>query len=264
MPRVWILVAFVISATSAYGSPAGSEPIRARLLEAIAQDPSIKLRALAAKRLGELSPERPDRVVEDALIEALNDHSPLVRAMAARALGERSAQRGRPALMNLAARDSDEVVQDEVSRAIARLVPSAPAPVQLERRRTVELGQVELSEGTTAEEAQALQASLRDLVETQLEPHLPALFPREDPGYRLNVRVRRDRIAGDRGVEIRCEVSVLVVELPNAHLRHAAQARASGTSRGRGPRHLTDLETKVAKEATHVAVREALASLMAR
>lgn len=264
MPRAWILVALVISATSAYGSPEGSETIRARLLEAIAQDPSIKLRALAAKRLGELAPERPDRVAEDALIQALNDGSPLVRAMAARALGERSAQRARPSLSSLAARDSDQVVRTEANRALERLVPPAPAPVLPERRRTVELGQVELSEGTTAEEAQALKASLRDLVETQLEPHLPALFPREDPGYRLNVRVRRDRITGDRGVEIRCEVSVLVVELPNAHLRHAAQARASGTSRTRGSRHLTDLETKVAKEATHVAVKEALASLMAR
>lgn len=264
MRSAWILVAFVISATSAFGSPGGSEAIRSRLLEAIAQDPSIKLRALAAKRLGELTPDHPDPVVEDALIRALDDPSPLVRAMAARALGERTAQRARPSLLRLIGRESDQVVKDEVTRAVERLVPPAPAPAPFERRRTVELGQVELSEGTTAAEAQLLQASLRDLVETQLEPHLPALFPREDPGYRLNVRVRRDRISGDRGVEIRCEVSVLVVELPNAHLRHAAQARASGTSRGRGSRHLNDLETKVAKEATHVAVKEALASLMAR
>lgn len=264
MPRGWLLLVSVMLATPAWADPS-ADPIRERLLEALGRDPSIKLRALAAKRLGELAPATADPAVEQALVAALGDDASLVRAMAARALAERHVVTARSTLLRLAHQDADRVVREEAERALARLEPvEPPAPIPAPRRRTVELGRVEFADGESPDpaETESLASSLRDVVETQLEPHLPAIFPREDPGYRLNVRVRRDRVKKERGVEIRCEVSVVVLELPSSHLRHAAQARASGTTATRGARHLSDLEAKVAKEATHVAVREALASLM--
>jgi hypothetical protein len=245
------------------------EPIRARLILALKEDSSAKLRALAAKRLGEIESLRADRSVDQALIESLEDQEPLVRSMAARSLGLRSAVIGLPRLTSIANHDGDAVVRDEATRALAMIraaeakrIADANRPAPAAHRNTVELGSIAVDGAElTASEVGELEAGVRDLVETTLEPHLPAMFPREDAGYRFDVRVKRNRVKSDRKIEIRCEVSIVILELPSAHLRHATQAVASGSSKSRGPRQISSLEARVAAEATQAAMKEALALL---
>lgn len=255
----------VLWATAAIAGP--EEPIRARLILALREDSSVKLRALAAKRLSEIAPDRLDRTIDDALVLGLDDPAPLVRSMAARSLGVRLATSGVPRLGAIVTQDGDPVVRDEAQRSLLAIraaqtrVPTV-APPAPQRRRTVELGTIAVDGAElTAPELGELESGVRDLLETQMEPHLPAMFPREDAGYRFDVRVKRMRVRTDRKIEIRCEVSIVILELPEAHLRHATQAVASGTSKLRGNRQIASLETRVAKEATNAAVKEALAIL---
>lgn len=192
-----------------------------------------------------------------ALLSALRDTDPIVRAIAADALGKHDATDSIADLERLAAGDTSEIVRRSSSEALARLrhtvaaLDVKPARVETSAPRSrppqrVELGRVDAGS--------AVLGAITDAVEALIEPHRPAMFPRELPNVRLEVMVKRV-------APLVFEARVLVMQLPEAHLRQTSNAKASAQTTKRGARAMMQLERELAVTAATRAVTEALAML---
>lgn len=259
-----VLAIVCAGAPAAYAADAEMDARIARLSALLRNDSSFKVRAYAARQLGALSAiggKKDPRAIA-ALNDGLRDEDPVVRAVAADALGKHDAADALQMLEKLAKADENELVRRAAASTIARLrqiasprdETSAPRPRRVHR---VELGTVEL-EGTAF-----LVAAVTDAIEALIEPHRPAMFPRESPDVRLEVRVTRVQAkpppAG--GVGLAFEAHCVLVDLPGAQLRRASNATASAHTTKRGSSAIASLEKELALKAATRAVTEALAML---
>jgi HEAT repeat protein len=231
----------------------------ARLL---ASDASFKIRAVAAQKLTTLADEDGlgDPRIVAALTHGLTDDSAIVRGVCVKGLAKHHALGAIGRLTYLAKFDPDDSVQmaaEDSIEAIKRMASVRAKPPEHRPRKsgpiTVEIGRVDVepSPGLTTQVADSLRSTVRDAVEDQIEPHKPAIFPREDPDLRMDVTVARSR----HGNDIQVEVRVTLVQLPDANLRHASRALARTKTKS-AP---TSLDRKLALEAVTRAVSDALA-----
>jgi hypothetical protein len=221
------------------------------------KDPSFKIRALSAKKLSGLANEgaASDPRVIDALTSCLADDNALVRGICIKGLVKHRAHGAVGRLTYLARFDSEDAVKNAAEDAIAELKRQASlrprAPDHRPRKDgpvTVSIGRVEVepAPGLSTQVATLLQQIVRDSIEDQIEPHKPAIFPREDPDLRLDVTIAC-RVA--EGQNLQVEVRVVLVEIPGAHLRHASRAMARTNAKKRSKQLERDLAIKAASRA---------------
>lgn len=263
-PASWLLVLSVFTASWAPALVCQAEtPDTARietLTHRLLTDRSYKIRLLAAQKLSRLceGPTRADPRVVHALLLGLEDRHAIVRAMSARALGEHGAQAALSPLAQLSRHDPDRAVRQQAREATKalRLAAQAPPPT---RQLGITLGSLALtdSNGGAQRPSAAFHSRLSDAVRHRLQPYRPSLAAPNPPHLRMDVRIERLRSADK---EVRFEVSVVLVELPQAHLRHSAKATARAQTKGSSP---AGLEDRVAMEAVQRAVDDALATAVA-
>lgn len=261
-------------APAAYAADAEMDARIARLSALLRNDSSFKVRAYAARQLGALSAiggKRDPRAIA-ALHDGLRDEDAVVRAVAADALGKHDAAEALQMLEKLAKADENELVRRAAASTIARLRQvGSPRDTALDARppkdetstprsrrpHRVELGTVEL------EGAAVLATAVTDAIEALLEPHRPAMFPRESPDVRLELRVTRvaakSPVSG--GVGLAFEAHCVLVDLPGAQLRRASNATATAHTTKRSSGAIASLEKELALKAATRAVTEALAML---
>jgi hypothetical protein len=283
-----IALATVIGSLSVRPALAGDhEHAQVRDLSAtLARDPSFKVRASAARKLGDLAESglRKDPAVITALRAALADRDHIVRAMAVLALKKHAA--AVPDLERLAETDPSPFVRESATKAVQEInagqatralagnrdrlgdrgatSTKRAATKDNTRPQRVELGRVELASKTRGTErpkpmsASGLLTAITDTIEELIEPRKPAMFPREDPDVRIDVTVYR---VDEPSKRICYEARVTVVQLPGSNLRHASNARAMTDSSPRSAKAQRDLEQQVALQATKRAVSDVLALL---
>src|SRR5688572_16893558 len=248
-----------LAAPTAFAADAESEARISRLTSLLRQDASFKVRAYAARQLGALAglgAYHHVRIVA-SLKDALTDDDPVVRAVAADSLARHGAVEALPELERMSRTEEVEVAQKASAAAAARLRNVAsPEPVRHKKAQRVELGRVELEGGAP------LTQVITDVIEELIEPHRPAMFPRESPDVRLEVLVKRVSPKLDsRGVGLAYEARVVMLQLPGAQLRRASNATATAHTTKRGSGALNALEKELAVKAATRAVTEALAML---
>ena len=281
-----IALATLIGSLSVRPAIAGDhEHAQVRDLSAtLARDRSFKVRASAARKLGDLAESglRKDPAIITALRAALADRDHIVRAMAVLALKKHAA--GVSDLERLAESDPSAFVREAATKAVQEIntaqqnrglagnrdrlgdrgARSTPRGATKERPQRVELGRVELASKTKGTErpkplsTSGLLTAITSTIEDLIEPRKPAMFPREDPDVRIDVTVYR---VDEPSKRICYEARVTVVQLPGSNLRHASNARATTDSSPRSAKAQRDLEQQVALQATKRAVSDVLALL---
>jgi hypothetical protein len=227
-------------------------------------DPSYKIRALSAKKISSMANEgaRGDRRLIEALTACLVDDNALVRGICVKGLVKHGAHGSVGRLTYLARFDTEDAVKNAAEDAIAELKRQATVrdeePAHRPRRGgpiTVSMGRVEVENapGLSTQVAGALKQTVLDAVEDQIEPHKPAIFPREDPDLRMDVTVAT-RVTPDQQLQV--EVRVILVQLPGKHLRHASRALARTKN---DKRRSKELEHDLALKAASRAVSDAMA-----
>ncbi len=225
-------------------------------------DRSYKIRLLAARKLGRLSEgsaHANPRAVR-ALMLGLEDRNPLVRAMSAKGLGGHHAADASAVLKQLARHDPARAVRQQARKAAKRI--KAPPRVALKpqaRPLGITLGTISVRDGPLLDSrrAAALQTRLSRAVRRRILAHRTRSTGRAAPELRIDVRIERQ---ATRRAEVRFEVRVVLLELPTAHLRHAAKAVAHAKPRGN---EASGLEERVALEAVNRAVDDVLATAIA-
>jgi hypothetical protein len=254
------------------------------LVRLLADSSSFRVRARAALALGGTA----DPGVSGALERALRDSHPLVRASAARALGNVGTRRSVVPLRG-AASDRTREVSDQAKlalrsiaarEAISLAVPQSPGPVartteraSLDRVRYVlVVGEMRPpatggSPQLTAMLAQQLTDALREL------PHV-AVFSlaqmtqtvadeierRRLPAFRIDGNLNRaDTARSLDALDMRCEVSFLLMDEPDRTLRSMLRGAASASEQPRGPRELQ--QPRLVEKTLRGAVRSALANV---
>lgn len=266
MRRAFFTIVFSIVSicvdTCAYAADAEMEARISRLASLLRTDSSFKVRAYAARQLGLISGlgAKHDPRVIAALVDGLSDRDPVVRALAADSIGRHDAAELMQSLEKLARTDENDLVRQATSSAIARLrhvvVADQREAPRAKRLQRVELGRVQLDGGAP------LQQAITDAIEELIEPHRPAMFPREDPDVRLELVITRAPSKLDaQGVGLAFEAHCVLVELPGARLRRASNATASAHTTKRGSSAIASLEKELALKAATRAVTEALAML---
>jgi hypothetical protein len=248
-------------------------------------DPSFKVRASAARQLGNVTQlsSQDERLATNALRKALFDDAVVVRGFAAHAIGQRGARELIGELQALRLRDDNEFVRTAASNAIDTLKSGSrsmsgrrgtsagsaelsPADRASRKKQKVELGQVRFAAGPSTrwgylnQPGGVLIDAVKNAIEDLIEPRRPAMWPREDPDVRLDVYVVRseDSTSAKR---ISYEARVTVVALPGANLRHASNARATINMTHNAQLKIHEIEKDLALKATTRAVSEALALL---
>jgi HEAT repeat protein len=255
------LVFSLVGAPVARASDPPHDARLAKLCDLLAHDTSFKVRASAAQRLGNLTLGSADdeRAAARALIEALSDRNEIVRGVAAHAIGQRNVKDARVWLVQLRDHDDNDFVRQSANAAIKTLAGEiAPAPkISRKKPQKVELGRVNVAHGSPG-----ILDAIKDAIDDLIEPHRPALWPREDADVRIDVTIVRSEDSSSREHNIRYEARVILVQLPGANLRHASNATATVRARGANAvQQLKALEKEVALKATTRAVSEALAML---
>lgn len=229
-------------------------------------DRSFKIRALAARKLSALADQgvRGDPRIIGTLTAGLQDENALVRGMCIKGLTKHRAHGAAGRLTYLARFDPEDAVKNAAADAIeilkrhARVRPKRPThrpsnagPI------TVSLGRVVVEDAPdlTGPNKNVLRQTVRDAVEHQIQPHKPAIFPGQDSDLRLDVTVSR-RVAEGTG-DIQVEVRVVLVQMPEKHLRHTSRALARTKAKQKRPS--SSLETQLALKALSRAVSDALA-----
>jgi hypothetical protein len=245
-----------------------SSPDHASRIESFSRllrnDPAFKIRALAAKKLSGLADEgaRSDPRIIDALTACLTDDNAVVRGLCIKGLVKHRSHASVGKLTYLARFDPEDAVKNAAEDGIAELKRQASLhPREPEHRPrkagplTLSIGKVEIdpSPGLSTQVASLLKQIVRDSIEDQIEPHKPAIFPREDPDLRLDVAIGCHLTDGQN---LQVEVRVTLVEIPGAHLRHASRAMARTKNTKTRSK---DLERQLAVKAASRAVSDALA-----
>ncbi len=236
-----------------------------RLARILEDDSSFKIRALAAQRLGGTLERgrRPNATAVRALVAGLEDTNEVVRGVCAQALGDHEDRRTLARLERLATDDTSRTVRVAARKAADRIKQRLETmrSIAVGRGRvTIELGRVVLEREGDTEQPRDLAQAIRNAIEDRIEPHRPAMMPRESPDIRIDVVVARV-ISAPGAKEIGFEARVVLIELPGSNLRHAALATASTKSSRRGKKR-AELEERLALQAVHRAVDEALFSLL--
>jgi len=225
---------------------------------------SFKIRTYAAQKLGKLALQgkRGQPQVIRSLRKGLSDDHALVRGAAARGLGRHRARSALSELSFLAKRDGNRFVRQKAATAIKNIRKSMAAQSEFATRRkntkgrpmTVEIGKVELgrSTGLSVHNKRRLAQRVKDSAEDQIEPHKPAIFPREKADYRISMHIQRR--SGGRSSEVSYEAKVVLTQLPSGNLRHASSAVATAKVR----RKTASAEEKVALKASGRAISDAL------
>ena len=227
-------------------------------------DPSFKIRALSAKKLATLADQgaRSDPRIIGALTSCLTDDNAVVRGLCIKGLVKHRSHASVGKLTYLARFDPEDAVKNAAEDAIAELKRQAslrPREPQHRPRKTgpltLSVGKVEVEQtpGLSTQVADLLRQIVRDSIEDQIEPHKPAIFPREDPDLRLDVAIACHLTDGQN---LQVEVRVTLVEIPGAHLRHASRAMARTKN---AKKRSKDLERQLAVKAASRAVSDALA-----
>ena len=250
----WIAIALLFGASTAH---AGEKEI-ARAIARLATDDSFKVRLMSARTLSRTAAEghKGSRRVVVALERALSDPHHLVRASAAQALAIHSVESSRPTLERMAFDDPHRFGRRAAARALERLdrykATRVPRPAAAPPMR-VELGAVHAPSTLPPDVADRLTAIASAHAEDLLEPHRPAIFPRERAVLRLDLHVSR-QIGGAP----RYEVKALLVALPGAQLRHVSTAVAKADRASRGAKKQAELEAVVLRRAVERAVGDVL------
>jgi hypothetical protein len=253
------------------------------LVRLLADSSSFRVRARAALALGSTA----DTGVSGALERALRDSHPLVRASAARALGTVGTRRSVVPLRT-AASDGTREVSDQAKlalrsiaarEAISLAVPQAAPAVRSNQRASLDRVRYVLVVGEmrpptsggspqlTAMLGQQLADALREL------PHV-AVFSlaqmtqtiadeierRRLPAFRIDANLNRAETARSLdALDMRCEVSLLLMDEPDRTLRSMLKGAASASEQPRGPRELQ--QPRLVEKTMRGAVRSALANV---
>ncbi len=235
-----------------------------RLARILRDDSSFKIRALAAKRLGALleRDRHPNKTAVRALVDGLADDNEFVRGVCAHALAGHVDRGTKSRLERVATDDSSRAVRVAARKSADRIgkhLELRRSIAREGRRVKIELGRVELARdpSTNAD----LVHAIRNAIEDRIEPHRPAIMPRESANVRIDVIVAR--VTSEPGAaQIGFEARVVLIELPGANLRHASIATASTKGSRRRGKKREELEQRLALQAVNRAVDEALFSLL--
>lgn len=254
------------------------------LVRLMQESSSFRVRARAAFALGSLG----DATASGALEQALRDPHPLVRAAAARALGN-VGSRAVVASLRAAASDGTPEVAEQARlalreiaarEAISHAVPQAPTqPVRTNARASLAGVRYVLVVGEMRQPNAASEGDLTPLLTAQLSEalrELPkvAVFSlsqmtetvadeitrRRLPAFRLDGNLTR--AAATRtpdALDMRCELSLLLMDEPDRTLRSMMRGAASANEQPRGPRALQ--QPRLAEKTLRGAVHSALANL---
>ena len=257
------------------------------VLERLVQESSsFRVRARAAIALGSTD----DPGVSGALERALRDPHPLVRASAARSLGNVGTRRSVSALRAAASDGTAEVsaqaklaLREIAAReAISLAVPQAPVTASrvqerasLDRVRYVlVVGEMRppSSSGASGPQlsgmlGQQLTEALRELPQVAVfslaqmtQTVADEIARRRLPAFRLDGNlVRADSGRTPDALDMRCEVSLLLMDEPDRPLRSMLRGAASASEQPRGPRELQ--QPRLAEKTLRGAVRSALANI---
>ncbi len=220
----------------------GFDPSVERAIQALREDPSLKVRAQAALVLGQKG--GPD--VVPVLVAALSqDRSPAVRAAAAAALGRIGHQAARPALSLAERADPDGEVRTAASRALQDLEERVRAQA---RPRSVAIEDVQ-GKGTPTEKSALREALYRHLADRGF----PVARPGEAPAFRVKASVLAlDVLEAGGRVSIDVKASAVAVE-PGG--RMAAMSEGAAHLKTQGARLTRDREEQLSARALEAAAR---------
>ncbi|HMI91783.1 MAG TPA: HEAT repeat domain-containing protein [Polyangiales bacterium] len=254
------------------------------LVRLLTDSSSFRVRARAALALGSTA----DAGVSGPLEQALHDAHPLVRASAARALGNVGTRRSVSPL-RAAASDRTPEVSDQAKLALrsiaAREAISLAVPQQsvsaaranerasLDRVRYVlVVGEMRPpstggSPQLTGMLAQQLTEALRELPQVAVfslaqmtQTVADEIERRRLPAFRIDANlVRADAARSLDALDMRCEVSLLLMDEPDRTLRSMLRGAASASEQPRGPRELQ--QPRLVEKTLRGAVRSALANV---
>lgn len=189
------------------------------LCRALSRDSSFKVRTQAALLLGKLG----DPAALPALTAALRDESKTVRAMAAQSLGKIGGEKERTALNDALTKEEDSFVRAQIEKAISSLTP-LPSPATIDKRRQVSVKIGNFVGGSKAADALMI-SNLREALKQAFDKNKQIIVSEGDEKFtgkdgRLaywvdgNVmRLEESNAAG--GMEIKCEIKVMVARLPS-------------------------------------------------
>lgn len=286
VPGVVALLVALLVATSAI--PPTSAQDRSTVVRVLRESRDFRARVRAAAALGASG----DPAMAGPLVGALLDDSAAVRAAAADALGRLGSADALPSLRR-ALRDRERGVRDAADRAIRAIGTShgtsataahppthdplrMPSVEVLPREREVDwrttryvvlLGEMANRSGFGNERLQSVlsQEVHRHLLVLRGVAALPALSPdaereitrRRLPRMRLEGSITRvHRQAHGREVQVRCEVSLMLLDDPGRSIRAALNGAATGMERASSAR--ATQEARLAEQALQGAVRSAM------
>ena len=276
----WSLWLALLSAPLSYAA-ADDHTVLERLVQ---ESSSFRVRARAAIALGSTS----DPSVSGALERALRDPHPLVRAAAARGLGIVGTRRSVSALRAAASDGTAEVsaqaklaLREIAAReAITLAVPQDATPARVQPRASLDRVRYVLvvgdmrspNSGSASPQlsgmlAQQLTEALRELPQVAVfslaqmtQTVADEIVRRRLPAFRLDGNLTRaDAARTPDALDMRCEVSLLLMDEPDRTLRSMLRGAASASEQPRGPRELQ--QPKLAEKTMRGAVRSALANV---
>jgi len=220
----------------------GFDPSVERAIQALQEDPSLKVRAQAALVLGQKG--GPD--VVPVLVASLSqDRAAAVRAAAAAALGRIGDPAARPALSAAQRSDGDGEVRTAAARALQELEERVRA---LPRPRSVSVEDVQ-GKGSPAEKTALREALSRHLADRGF----PVARPGEAPAYRVKASVLAlDVLEAGGRVSIDVKASAVAVE-PGG--RMAAMGEGAAHLKTQGARLTRDREEQLSARALEAAAR---------
>jgi hypothetical protein len=253
------------------------------LVRLLADSSSFRVRARAALALGSTA----DAGVAGPLEQALRDSHPLVRASAARALGNVGSRRS-VAPLRAAASDGTREVSDQAKlalrsiaarEAISLAVPQSVQPARMNERASLDRVRYVLVVGEmrppptggspqlTAMLSQQLTDALRELPQVAVfslaqmtQTVADEIERRRLPAFRIDANLNRaDASRTPDALDMRCEVSLLLMDEPDRTLRSMLRGAASASEQPRGPRELQ--QPRLVEKTLRGAVRSALGNV---
>jgi len=220
----------------------GYEPTLERAIQALREDPSLKVRAQAALLLG----QKGGPAVVPVLVAALQgDPSSAVRTAAAAALGRIGDPSARGPLTEAQRADPDGEVRGAAGAALQELEERLRAPA---RRRSVAVEDVQ-GKGTAAE-----KGALRDALSRQLADRGFAVAgPGEAPTFRVKASVLAlDVLEAEGRVSVDVKASAMAVE---ASGRMAAMSEGAAHLKTPAGRLTPQKEEQLSERALEAAAR---------
>ena len=276
-----LVLGVALACTVAQSAHAQDHSTLVRLMQ---ESASFRVRARAAFALGTMA----DASASGALQQALHDSHPLVRAAAARALGNVGSRASVSALRGAANDSTPEVAEQaklalrEIAarEAISHAMPQEPVtPVRTTERASLAGARYVLVVGEMRQPNAASEGDLTPMLSAQIAAALRELpkvavfslaqmtetvadeiVRRRLPAFRLDGNLTRAAVTRTPdALDMRCELSLLLMDEPDRTLRSMLRGAASANEQPRGPRSLQ--QPKLTEKTLRGAVHSALANI---